>query len=71
MTEAKLTIGHIAQAAGVHVEAVRYYQRRGLVGLPPKCARGFRYYTPGPQVACASSSGHKCSGCHSKKCSGY
>jgi hypothetical protein len=24
MTEAKLTIGHIAQAAGVHVETVRY-----------------------------------------------
>ncbi len=46
MTEAKLTIGHIAQAAGVNVETVRYYQRRGLVNLPPKRARGFRYYTP-------------------------
>ena len=46
MTEAKLTIGHIAQAAGVNVETVRYYQRRGLVSLPPKRARGFRYYTP-------------------------
>ncbi len=46
MTEAKLTIGHIAHAAGVNVETVRYYQRRGLVGLPPKRARGFRYYTP-------------------------
>jgi MerR family transcriptional regulator, mercuric resistance operon regulatory protein len=44
MTEAKLTIGHIAQAAGVNVETVRYYQRRGLVGLPPKRVRGFRYY---------------------------
>jgi MerR family mercuric resistance operon transcriptional regulator len=46
MTEAKLTIGHIAHAAGVNVETVRYYQRRGLVSLPPKRARGFRYYTP-------------------------
>lgn len=46
MTEAKLTIGHIAQAAGVNVETVRYYQRRGLVSLPPKRSRGFRYYTP-------------------------
>jgi len=46
MTEAKLTIGHIAQAAGVHVETVRYYQRRGLVSLPPKRVRGFRYYAP-------------------------
>ncbi len=46
MTEAKLTIGHIAQSAGVHVETVRYYQRRGLVSLPPKRVRGFRYYAP-------------------------
>ena len=46
MPEAKLTIGHIAQAAGVNVETVRYYQRRGLVSLSPKRARGFRYYTP-------------------------
>ena len=46
MTEAKLTIGHIARAAGVNIETVRYYQRRGLVSLPPKRARGFRYYTP-------------------------
>ena len=46
MTEAKLTIGHIARSAGVNIETVRYYQRRGLVPLPPKRARGFRYYTP-------------------------
>jgi MerR family mercuric resistance operon transcriptional regulator len=46
MTEAKLTIGHIARAAGVNSETIRYYQRRGLVSLPPKRARGFRYYTP-------------------------
>jgi len=46
MTEAKLTIGHIARAAGVNIETVRYYQRRGLVSLPPKRTRGFRYYTP-------------------------
>ena len=46
MTETKRTIGHIAQAAGVNIETVRYYQRRGLVVLPPKRARGFRYYTP-------------------------
>jgi MerR family mercuric resistance operon transcriptional regulator len=46
MTEAKLTIGHIARSAGVNIETVRYYQRRGLVALPPKRTRGFRYYTP-------------------------
>lgn len=46
MTEPKLTIGHIARSAGVNIETVRYYQRRGLVPLPPKRSRGFRYYTP-------------------------
>jgi MerR family transcriptional regulator, mercuric resistance operon regulatory protein len=46
MTEARLTIGHIARAAGVNIETIRYYQRRGLVSLPPKSTRGFRYYTP-------------------------
>jgi MerR family transcriptional regulator, mercuric resistance operon regulatory protein len=46
MAEARVTIGHIARAAGVNVETVRYYQRRGLVNLPAKKARGFRYYTP-------------------------
>ena len=44
MSADKLTIGHIARAAGVNIETVRYYQRRGLVGLPAKRARGFRYY---------------------------
>jgi MerR family transcriptional regulator, mercuric resistance operon regulatory protein len=46
MSEAKFTIGHIARTAGVNIETVRYYQRRGLLSLPPKRARGFRYYTP-------------------------
>ena len=46
MSAGKVTIGHIARAAGVHIETVRYYQRRGLVGLPAKRARGFRYYAP-------------------------
>ncbi len=46
MTEANLTIGRIARSAGVNIETVRYYQRRGLVALPPKRQRGFRYYTP-------------------------
>jgi hypothetical protein len=31
----------------VNIETVRYYQRRGLVGLPPKRARGFRHDSRG------------------------
>lgn len=42
-----LTIGQFAAAAGVHVETVRYYQRRGLLERPPKPATGFRRYDPG------------------------
>lgn len=33
---ASLTIGRLAEAGGVGVETVRYYQRRGLIGTPPK-----------------------------------
>ncbi len=40
------TIGRLAQAAGVNVETVRYYQRRGLLGQPAKPLRGYRHYTP-------------------------
>lgn len=31
-----LTIGRLAAEAGVHVETIRYYQRRGLLAEPPK-----------------------------------
>ena len=33
---AQMTIGELAKAAGVHVETVRYYQRRGLVDEPER-----------------------------------
>ena len=34
MSEAGYTIGQIARAAGVNVETVRFYHRRGLLPLP-------------------------------------
>lgn len=40
------TIGTLAKQADVHVETIRYYQRRGLVGEPDRPARGIRRYTP-------------------------
>jgi MerR family transcriptional regulator, mercuric resistance operon regulatory protein len=40
-----MTIGQVAKAAGVNVETVRYYQRRGLVGEPTKPPGGHRHYT--------------------------
>lgn len=39
-----LTIGKLADRAGVNVETVRYYQRVGLIDEPPKPLQGFRYY---------------------------
>jgi len=39
-----LTIGSLAEAASVSVEAVRYYQRRGLVGEPRRPPGGVRRY---------------------------
>lgn len=35
-----MTIGALAEAGGVGVETVRYYQRRGLLGLPERPAGG-------------------------------
>jgi DNA-binding transcriptional MerR regulator len=43
---ARITIGELAKRAGVGVETVRYYQRRGLFPEPPRQARGIREYSP-------------------------
>ncbi|MFQ5487242.1 MAG: MerR family DNA-binding protein [Gammaproteobacteria bacterium] len=44
MTPNRLTIGHVARAAGVNVETIRYYQRVGLIREPVKPLEGFRVY---------------------------
>ena len=41
-----LTIGRLAASADVHVETVRYYQRRGLLPEPPRPQGGVRHYGP-------------------------
>jgi MerR family mercuric resistance operon transcriptional regulator len=42
-----LTIGKAARAAGVNVETIRFYERRGLIPQPRKPDRhGYRQYTP-------------------------
>jgi MerR family transcriptional regulator, mercuric resistance operon regulatory protein len=40
----QLTIGRLAEAAGVNVETIRYYQRRGLLEEPSKPPGGQRRY---------------------------
>jgi MerR family mercuric resistance operon transcriptional regulator len=39
-----LTIGRLADAVGLGVETVRYYERRGLLREPPRSASGYRQY---------------------------
>jgi MerR family mercuric resistance operon transcriptional regulator len=38
------TIGTLAAAAGVHVETIRYYERRGLIVQPERTGPGYRRY---------------------------
>ena len=40
-----LTIGKFAATAGVGVETVRFYQRRGLLARPERGGSGFREYS--------------------------
>jgi DNA-binding transcriptional MerR regulator len=46
---AGLTIGKFAAGAGVGVETVRFYQRRGLLAEPERRGHGFREYSSGDQ----------------------
>ena len=39
------TIGKLAKEAGVGVETIRFYERKGLITKPIKGEAGFRHYT--------------------------
>ena len=41
-----LSVGELADAAGVNVATVRYYERRGIIPDPPRTASGYRRYDP-------------------------
>jgi DNA-binding transcriptional MerR regulator len=40
-----LTIGQLAQEAGVNIETIRYYERRRLLRDPPRTSSGYRQYS--------------------------
>lgn len=42
----KITIGALAEKAGVGVETVRFYQRRGLLRAPQRAHGRIRHYGP-------------------------
>jgi Hg(II)-responsive transcriptional regulator len=44
-TKAALTTGALAREAGVHLETIRFYEKRGLVPEPARNASGYRQYT--------------------------
>lgn len=39
-----LSIGSLASAAGVNVETIRFYQRKGLIPIPAPASGGMRRY---------------------------
>ncbi len=41
----EMTIGKLAKRAGVGVETIRFYERKGLLKRPQKRLGGFRYYS--------------------------
>lgn len=45
-----MTIGYLAKEAGVHIETIRYYERRGIIARPDKPSSGYRLY-PSEMVA--------------------
>lgn len=41
-----LSIGQLARAAGVTVETLRFYEKRGLLAAPRRRRNGYRQYSP-------------------------
>lgn len=44
MNRESLTIVKLAREAGINLETVRYYDRRGLLPKPPRTASGYRLF---------------------------
>jgi len=47
MSRSTMTIGKLARSAGVGVETVRFYERKGLLDEPARGESGYRQYVPG------------------------
>jgi Hg(II)-responsive transcriptional regulator len=46
MSNETLRTGELARRAGVNVQTLRYYERRGLLKAPRRRESGYREYTP-------------------------
>ena len=40
----KLTIGSVSRITGVHIETIRFYQRKKLINKPARISNKIRYY---------------------------
>ena len=40
-----MKIGQLASESGVSIDTVRFYERRGVLPVPPRTASGYRTYT--------------------------
>jgi len=40
-----MKIGQVASASGVSIDTVRFYERRGVLPVPPRTPAGYRVYT--------------------------
>jgi MerR family transcriptional regulator, copper efflux regulator len=40
-----MTVGALARQAGVRIDTIRYYERRGLLPKPPRTNSGYRTFT--------------------------
>jgi MerR family copper efflux transcriptional regulator len=45
-TNCSMTVGALAKQAGVKIDTIRYYERRGLLRKPPRTNSGYRTFTP-------------------------
>src|SRR4030088_2260847 len=46
LSESRLRSGEVADAAGVNIQTLRYYERRGLLHEPERTLGGHRLYPP-------------------------
>ncbi|RZA27971.1 MAG: MerR family transcriptional regulator [Proteobacteria bacterium] len=42
----ELTIGRLSDGTGVNIETIRYYERIGMLPVPPRSQGGHRLYNP-------------------------
>jgi MerR family transcriptional regulator, copper efflux regulator len=45
LADEAITVGSLAKRAGVSIDTIRYYERRGLLAKPARTLAGYRTYS--------------------------